>query len=108
MSMTVRYPTGLAVTYNDANFLTHGNNQWILSTADPDKGGRKLAFIQQTAGVVVEFVPACRAEFTTLTVFKAAQLLADKPEELRRLQFSTLRDLKRALTGFNSKTGEWR
>jgi hypothetical protein len=107
MSITVRYPTGIVVTYNDAHFLTHGEGQWKLSDKDPSKGGRYVAFIQASAGVIVEFDRACKVETVTLDVAKAAQILAGDATELKKQPFGVLRDLKRLLAHFNAKTGGW-
>lgn len=108
MSFIVRFPTGLAVTYNDARFLRYGQHAHELYTASPDKGGKWICSVSVAADCVIEAVPACRAEFSTLTVLKAAEALAANEYELRNLPFSVLRDLKRRLYGFNAKTGAWR
>lgn len=56
--MTVRYPNGQAIQYNDAMFLEHGNGTtWVLRKK---QGGDPLAFIQASAGAIVEFVYPCR------------------------------------------------
>ena len=55
--MTVRFPSGQAVQYNNANFLKHCDDAtWILSEIE---NGKKIAFIQASAGVIVEFVHPC-------------------------------------------------
>lgn len=107
MSMTVRYPNGLVVTYNDAQYLTRGG-EWVLWTANPEKGGTQIAFIQAAAGAIVEFRPAYRAESSTLDLEKAARILSRGAGDLRSQPFAVLRDLKRELSGFNAKTGAWR
>ena len=56
--MTVRFPNGQALQYNDAMNLAHGNNEeYILRKK---KGGDAIAFIQASAGAIVEFVQPCR------------------------------------------------
>lgn len=107
--ITVRYPwSGTAVTYNDANFLTHGEGTWKLSNGDPANGGKSIAFIQASAGVVVEFAPPCKVEQMAPTADAAAELLVKRRSELRGLRYGLLADLKRALAPFNSKTGRWK
>ncbi len=55
--MTVRYPNGQAITYNDAGFLKHGDNcTWILKERE---NGPCIAFIQASAGAIVEFRNPC-------------------------------------------------
>lgn len=54
--MTVRFPNGQAVQYNDANFLLRTENGWQLFTKE---NGKWLASIQTSAGVIVEAIPPC-------------------------------------------------
>ncbi|MDP2398834.1 MAG: hypothetical protein Q8M53_10815 [Burkholderiales bacterium] len=108
MSFIVRFPTGLAVTYNDANFLRYSSSAYELYSKDPDKGGRWICSVSKSADCVIEAVPACRAEFPAMALVKAAQTLARNEYELRGLPFYTLRDLKRSLRRFNGKNGGWK
>ena len=55
--ITVRYPNGQAISYNDATYLVHGVNEWILYK-DKDKK-YQIAFIQASAGIIVEFYAPC-------------------------------------------------
>lgn len=103
----VRYPTGLAVTYNTAAYLRYVTGGCELYTKNPDAGGTWVATIQASAGASIEAVRACRAEFAAMTVEKAARYLAEHPDELKTLPAYVARDLKRALTAFNAKTGSW-
>lgn len=107
--MTVRYPTGVAVTFNDANWLVPLNDgSWDLYTADPANGGRWVARVQGSAGATLEVIRAAKVETADLDVCKAAKLLADRDGELERLPGYVLRALKARLTRFNSKTWTWR
>jgi len=54
--ITVRFPNGQAVTYNDATHLIRSEDGWQLHT---EKGGRWVASIQSSAGVIVEAMPPC-------------------------------------------------
>ena len=107
--MTVRYPSGVAVTYNGAGFLRYLNSGGMeLYTADPDKGGKWIATVQAGAGATVEVRSPCKVETAEMDVRRAAEILADRAGELERLPGSTLRALKARLTRFNSKTWTWR
>lgn len=107
--MTVRYPTGVAVTFNDANWLTPLNDgSWDLYTAEPAKGGRWVARVQAGAGATLEVVRATKVETADMDVRKAAELLADRDGELERLPGYVLRVLKARLARFNAKTWTWR
>src|SRR5688500_18794169 len=102
---TVRYPTGLAVTYNRAGYLVYLANGGFELYKRQD--GPWVVTIQAGAGAAVESQRACRSEFEAMTVEKAARYLAERPEELKALPIYIARDLKRALTAFNAKTGSW-
>lgn len=53
--ITVRYPNGQTLRYK-AGFLHHGDNKtWILREK---KDGDPIAFIQASAGAIVEFADA--------------------------------------------------
>jgi hypothetical protein len=62
--MTVRYPSGLSITYNEANWLVYKTDSaaWELYTRNPKSGGFWVASIQNSAGALVEVRPACRVE----------------------------------------------
>lgn len=48
MAMTVRFPNGQAVTYNDAMFCSYGNEIASLYTlANLSRGGRLLAELKK-------------------------------------------------------------
>jgi hypothetical protein len=106
--ITVRYSTGLAVTYNDARYtVTTDRGVWLYDQAD--ENARKLiAIIQASAGAAIEHRRACRAEVEGMTVEKAARHLAEHPGELEQLPPHVARDLKRALNAFDARKGVWR
>lgn len=57
--MIVRFPNGQAVRYNTANYLYRQENLgWVLKESE---NGKNIAFIQLSAGAIVEFQPACAA-----------------------------------------------
>lgn len=104
--LTVRFATGISVTYNTARFLSRESECWKLYTADPNKGGAWIASIQPSAGAIVEAIDACKVEQAALSVAEAARLLSST-DELGRLDSSVVRRLKAKLAGFNAKTLRW-
>ena len=53
--LTLRFPSNLTVTYNTAKYLLRTSDGYHLYT---EKGGRWIASVQLSAGVVVEAVPS--------------------------------------------------
>ena len=56
--MTVRFPNGQAVQYNDAYFIQWGENTHTLYTKEPSKGGSLIAKVPREC--IVEWVRPCR------------------------------------------------
>ena len=56
MALTVRYPSGATVTYNEATFLHRTELGWLLYTKE---GGRWIASVQLASGAVIEAVRPC-------------------------------------------------
>jgi hypothetical protein len=112
MAFTVRYPSGQAVTYNDATFLYHGNGSWEIYTKDKEKGGRCICVIQQSAGVAVEFVTPCKVEnpLAKLTGESALDFVLANIEDLSRPYGGALKvaKLKTKLQKFSSRSKNWR
>lgn len=105
--MTVRFPSGVAVTYNDATYLRYGARAQELYTKDPAAGGTWIASVPVATGCIVETCRPCKVEQAALTVEAAAKHLAQNSGELRRLAPWVARDLKRALQKFNARTLTW-
>jgi hypothetical protein len=55
--MTVRFPNGQAVQYNNAMWLEREETGWVLKES---KAGAFIAFVQASAGAIVEFRGPCR------------------------------------------------
>jgi hypothetical protein len=113
MGMTVRFPNGQAVTYNDANFLTFGNGQvWSLYTKDPEKGGRWLCSISPESGAIVESVPPCKVEnpLVKLTGEGALDFVLENAEEISKPWAGArkLAELKKKLARFSTRSKTWR
>lgn len=105
--MTVRFPSGVSVTYNDASWLKYGQHAHELFTADPSKGGLWIVSIPAGADCIIEARPCCKVEQAALTVQAAAQHLAQNETALRAVDGWVLRDLKRALQRFNARSQSW-
>mgnify|MGYP001607650535 CR=1 FL=1 len=68
--MTVRLPNGRAVVYNRANHLDHSaSGSWVLRGKEKGEG---IAFIQASAGVIVEFEAPCKV-YNTLQGHKIVE-----------------------------------
>lgn len=85
--MTVRFPTGLAITYNDARLVYYNDRHWELYTGDKANGGRFIATIQPSAGAVVEVVPPCVVSTAALVgeVNRSRALIERVERELTRI-----------------------
>lgn len=106
--ITVRYPSGLAITYNEAYFFTHGEGTWVLCTKDPSRGGRKVAFIQASAGVTVEFQRPCVVQHQGRDAGDLIEQLADDISLLRKGKGRDLQRIKLALTDFDARDHNWK
>jgi hypothetical protein len=107
--LTVRFPTGVAVQYNDAFFLRRGADAWTLWTKDPDEGGKWVASIQLSSGAIVEAQGACRVE-NAADGRGRERALQTVLEHLRWYGTSfpsAVKQLKRELRGFDSHRGQW-
>lgn len=56
--MTVRFPNGQAVQYNDAYYITWGENHSSLYNKAPDKGGSLIARVPREC--IIEWESPCR------------------------------------------------
>lgn len=109
--LTVRFPTGVSIRYNEATFVQYTQAAWELYTKDPARGGRWVASVSPFAGGIIEAQPACAVENSTLglTGEKALDYVVDN---LR--QFSSyparrrLKALKAKLAGYNANRCEWK
>lgn len=107
--LTVMFPTGVRVTYNDANYLVRGESSWSLYTA---KDGTWVASIQCAAGAIIEATRPCVITAPPVATAKSALELV--VQELNRNQITgwdemtLLRDVKQMLRRFNARTRSWR
>lgn len=85
--ITVRFPNGQALTYNDANFLTHPDEQRPYASLYTRKNGRYIA--QVPLECIIEFQPPCRVH----------NPLRDKLDEHVAKQLTSIKNqLSRVLT----------
>ena len=97
----VQFPSGMRVKYNAASYVVCGTGAWKLCDKNPAEGGEVIALIQPTAGVLVELLEACHVENPTTDLNKMTERLV---RHLRDVKPWTLKDLKRELTKFNSRS----
>lgn len=104
--MTIRYPNGQSITYNNACFLSYKNNgAWELYEDKDEK--RWVASIQATAGVILEVKTPCKIEnpIVDLTLRKAVEMVI---EHIKCLSKYDVAKLKRKVKDFSTRTYEWK
>lgn len=100
--LTVRFPSGVSIQYNSANYAIRQNNGYTdLYTK---KDGEWVAQVP-TAGCIVESIPACRVYRGDID---PATLGEQVLEQLKTLRGSTLQTLKKRLEKFDSRTHSWK
>ncbi len=108
--MTVMFPTGIRVTYNEANWIEWPQNgSWLLKTK---QDGEVIAKIQPTAGVLVEWRNPCTVTAPPVATAKAAlQFLVNALNATSITGWEEevlLRELKLKLTRFDARKKVWR
>jgi hypothetical protein len=97
--MTVRFPSGVSIQYNDAHYVQRTDTYSDLYTK---KDGFWIAQVP-TKGCVIEVQRACRV-YDACAGDRAEQVL----QNLEGLPHNTLRQLKRRLAKYRSRSAEWR
>jgi len=106
MSLTVRYPDGMAVTYNAANHLVYQGSAWKLYTR---AGGQWVASIQASAGAVIEAERHCSVVAFNGSATEMLRYIRDNMREFDGgSNCALLANIKRELRDFDARTGEWR
>lgn len=106
--ITVRFPTGVAVTYNEANFASWSGDRVRLLTKE---GGTLVASVGNGGGVIIEWRRPCQIEnpFTGETAERALKCLIENVRNLRgyssRLKLAAL---KRELANFDCRDHQWK
>ena len=107
--ITVRYPTGHTVCYEQANYVLHYENKFHLQTK---KDGSTVALIPYASGATVEFYHPCniKTEFNTLD--DALQYVVnnayDSTTSTWNKPFRLLKRLKNLLNSFDARSGVWK
>jgi hypothetical protein len=105
--ITVRFPSGVAVQYNDAHWIERGEHYTDLRDK---RGGRLLAQVP-TRGCIVEFVRPCRVYSSNHEpsdlVDALNRALAD-PAIRARLNMPGLAEIKRRLRDLDIKRWIWK
>ncbi len=114
MSITLRYPDGTRHVYHDAHFVQRQANQgsdvYELFTR---KGGSLVAWVTSGSGVTIDFSEGSRTIENPVTDDTDEARLGYIVENIQNLNASwrvmgLLKDLKRALTRFDSRSRCWR
>ena len=104
--ITVRFPNGQAITYNNAMWIIHYESSGgIMHDLWTKKGGEFIARIPP--GCIVEWIRPCKVENSAQvqTLESAARLVA---ENLRKIPKSLAAEIKAALEKFNRQTYRWK
>ena len=115
--LTVRYPDGVVVTYNNANELSYSEGVWILfknygvKNKDGEEKKDWVASIQVSAGVIVECQPGLKYFSKNYLPYRenALRFVVEHLTEFDgSSQEELLKQLKSKLTKYNSQTGLWK
>jgi hypothetical protein len=106
--MTVRYPNGMVVTYNNAMWLIRHSDCWQLLEKE---GGQLVVSIPLTAGAAVEFFRPCAVEnpLGKLTGEHALEYVLKNIEDLSKTWTGkqSVKQLKKKLASFRPRSGTW-
>jgi hypothetical protein len=106
--MTVRFPNGFSVTYNDAHFAHRGAAYTDLYTESNQAKRKWIAQVPNTA--LIEYRPACKA-FQVGAGDQLEQILHSLENRAIGHDWSTANMLKRiklALVDFDARRGCWK
>lgn len=101
--ITVRFPNGHAVQYNDANYVVWNDNHTAAIYKDSSK---QHLFARAPQGALVELQKPCRTYDGNTP---GQETLFDQfMVQLRVFPHYRIRDLKRALQKFDAKKQDWK
>lgn len=107
--ITVRFPSGFSIQYNDAAYAVRLPHYTDLYTSSDESTRRWVAQVP-TQGCVVEVVQPCRTydanAVSSDAVAAVARLLEDPSQRLRCDSYVVSR-IKRACGDFNATTRRW-
>jgi hypothetical protein len=99
--MTVRFPSGFSVQYNEANWLSFHGEMMRLSTA---KDGRWICDVPVASGAIVEVATPCRTyDANTRDITETAII-----DRLRQLSGYEVARIKAELKKFDSNRKAWK
>ncbi len=102
--ITVRFPSGHFVTYNDAHYVIwEADRAKLMKTAR----GPLVASVLLSSGAIIEIVPPCKTGDASKG-FGASEAAAMLMEQATLLSGGELRNLKRLLARYNPHTGIWK
>lgn len=102
--ITVRFPTGVAIRYNSANYVARSANFTDIYVC---KDGTWIAQVPNAC--VIEVQPPCRVYNPAREPEEALDAVLDDIEKRRHaLPVHKLADLKAALQAFNARSREWK
>jgi hypothetical protein len=109
--ITVRFPTGVSVTYNTANEINRtasGNVE--LCRRDAEQKLWLIALVPAGTDCVIEHTAPCKFEnpIECATVDAAIRMLTRDGKAIRSAPSYFVKKLKLMLTEFNGKTHQWR
>jgi len=108
--ITVRFPNGQAVTYNQAFFARHNGEHYTLQDRE---GGRAIAFVPYASGAIVELDSPCRVENPLEGQAIEAVLCYLDERKLREFASQSWRnrkalaEIKRILRNFDLRTNKF-
>lgn len=108
----VRYPNGQVIQYNEATTLLREQNGWGIYANHGKKNERLFAYVQNSAGVIVEWATPCKVENPLLNVTgeKAVKYVIAHAEEISKTWEGArlLKTLKKELARYTPRSGKWK
>lgn len=102
---TVRFPSGIAIVYNDAQYLMATENTFRLYTK---KEGRWIATIAMASGAMIEAQKPCRIYDARQTTEQLRSLLGSMRKLTSYSDAGVLAEMKRELEHFDARKRCWK
>ncbi|HKO43359.1 MAG TPA: hypothetical protein VJU84_08715 [Pyrinomonadaceae bacterium] len=103
--LTVRFPDGTAVQYNQANYLVCGSTEVSLYSK---KDGQWIASILNSSGAIVEGSTPCRVYDGRKTTEQLQSLVPRLRELTSHSDCQVLVEMKRELENFDARRRCWK
>ena len=107
MSLTVRFPTGSAVTYHNANDIRDIGESYDLYSDNLEKGGYFIVSVLKNSGAVIEG-DTPRTVNSLVDPEEALKVVAEKITTFNNGHGVCLAEIKKALRNFDARTYEWK